>query len=153
KGHGTIPIATLAAGVLDTVTNFRDDVRPIDQTNNFRFTANRAPVGAGDVSIDGVSNLIDVGRGENVNGYMPSQDAIQEFKVQTGHCPPSTGAPVAASLTWCSSQARTSFAARCMSTCGIPRSTPIYSSTTSSAKSCRFTRSTSSAAAWACRST
>jgi len=91
KGHGTIPIATLVPGVLDTGTNFRDDVRPIDQTNNFRFTANGAPVGAGDVSIDGVSNLIDVGRGQNINGYMPSQDSIQEFKVQTGTLPAEFG--------------------------------------------------------------
>jgi hypothetical protein len=91
KGHSTLPVALLAPGVLETGSNFRDDVRPVDQAASFRFSANGAPVGAGDVSVDGVSNLIDVGRGQNVNGYVPPQDSIQEFKVQTGTLPAEYG--------------------------------------------------------------
>ena len=76
KGHGSLTMFTLAAGI-ENVSNgdkFSDDVRPIDQANNQRYSANGSPVGTGDTAVDGVPNMIDVNRGYYINGYVPPVD-------------------------------------------------------------------------------
>jgi hypothetical protein len=93
KGHGSLTMFTLAAGI-ENVSNgdkFSDDVRPIDQANNQRYSANGSPVGTGDTAVDGVPNMIDVNRGYYINGYVPPVDSVGEFKLQMGTLPAEYG--------------------------------------------------------------
>ncbi|MCX6634455.1 MAG: carboxypeptidase-like regulatory domain-containing protein, partial [Acidobacteria bacterium] len=93
KGHGSLTMFVLAPGI-ETVSlgdKFSDDVRPIDQANNQRYSANGSPVGTGDTAVDGVPNMIDVNRGYYINGYVPPVDSVGEFKLQMGTLPAEYG--------------------------------------------------------------
>ena len=93
KGHGSLTMFVLAPGI-ENVSNgdkFSDDVRPIDQANNQRYSANGSPVGTGDTAVDGVPNMIDVNRGYYINGYVPPVDSVGEFKLQMGTLPAEYG--------------------------------------------------------------
>jgi hypothetical protein len=93
KGHGSLTMFSLAPGVVSIGNGdkFSDDVRPIDQTNNVRYTANGSPLASGDVSVDGVSDVVDVNRGFYIAAYVPSTDSIAEFKMQSGTLPAEYG--------------------------------------------------------------
>jgi len=89
KGHGTLLMFELSAGVVSPL--FPDDVRAIDQMHSVQYTSNGSPLGTGDVSVDGVSDMADVNRGYYIASYMPSSDSIAEFKMQTGTLPAEYG--------------------------------------------------------------
>ncbi len=93
KGHGSLTMFVLAAGIenVSLGDKFSDDVRPIDQANNQRYSANGSPVGTGDTAVDGVPNMIDVNRGYYINGYVPPVDSVGEFKLQMGTLPAEFG--------------------------------------------------------------
>lgn len=93
KGHGSLTMFVLAPGIenVSLGDKFSDDVRPIDQANNQRYSANGSPVGTGDTAVDGVPNMIDVNRGYYINGYVPPVDSVGEFKLQMGTLPAEYG--------------------------------------------------------------
>jgi hypothetical protein len=89
KGHGTLLMFELSAGVVSPI--FPDDVRAIDQMHSVQYTSNGSPLGTGDVSLDGVSDMADVNRGYYIAAYQPSADSIAEFKLQSGTLPAEYG--------------------------------------------------------------
>ncbi|MEK7407665.1 MAG: carboxypeptidase-like regulatory domain-containing protein, partial [Acidobacteriota bacterium] len=93
KGHGSLTMFTLAAGVMNigAGNKYGEDVRPIDQTNNVDYSMSGSPRGSGDVSVDGVPSLVDVGRGMNISSFVPPTDAIAEFRMQSGTLPAEYG--------------------------------------------------------------
>jgi len=89
KGHGTLLMFELSAGIVSPL--FPDDVRAIDQMHSVQYTSNGSPLGTGDVSVDGVSDMSDVNRGYYIAAYQPSSDSIAEFKMQSGTLPAEYG--------------------------------------------------------------
>ena len=82
KGHSSLFLFTLANGVVGN--RYFDDTRPSDTGTNVLYTANGAPVASGEISVDGVSNTVNVGRGLYLSPWVPSTDAVIEVKLLMG---------------------------------------------------------------------
>lgn len=89
KGHSSLYLFNLAAGVVSE--RYADDTRPINVVQNVLYTANGSPPASGNVSVDGVSNTVNVNRGTNVSAWVPAADAVGEFKLQAGTLPAEYG--------------------------------------------------------------
>ncbi|HWS96179.1 MAG TPA: carboxypeptidase regulatory-like domain-containing protein, partial [Candidatus Methylomirabilis sp.] len=89
KGHSSLYLYTLANGVVGN--RYFDDTRPSDTGTNVLFTANGAPVASGEVSVDGVSNTVNVGRGLYLSPWVPASDAVNEVKLLMGTLPAEYG--------------------------------------------------------------
>jgi hypothetical protein len=89
KGHSSLFLFTLATGVVNQ--RYGEDTRPNDTITNVSYSANGAPMASGDVSVDGVANTVNVNRGVNISQWVPSVDAVAEFKLQTGTLPAEFG--------------------------------------------------------------
>ncbi len=89
KGHSSLFMFTLAAGVVNN--RYGEDTRPNDTITNVSYSSNGSPVASGDVSVDGVSNTVNVNRGVNISQWVPQVDAVAEFKLQTGTLPAEYG--------------------------------------------------------------
>lgn len=89
KGHSSLWLYNLAAGVVSTM--FTEDTRPNNTVQNVLYSANGSPLASGDVSVDGVSNTVNVNRGTNLSAWVPAADAVAEFKLQTGTLPAEYG--------------------------------------------------------------
>jgi hypothetical protein len=89
KGHSSLFMFTLAAGVVNN--RYMEDTRPNDTITNVSYSANGAPMASGDISVDGVANTVNVNRGVNISQWVPSVDAVAEFKLQTGTLPAEYG--------------------------------------------------------------
>jgi len=89
KGHSSLFMFTLATGVVNN--RYGEDTRPNDTITNVSYSANGAPMASGDISVDGVANTVNVNRGVNISQWVPSTDAVQEFKLQTGTLPAEYG--------------------------------------------------------------
>jgi hypothetical protein len=93
KGHGSLTMYQLVPGIVfvGNGNKFSDDVRPIDQSNNMRYTENGSPLNTGQVVLDGIPDTVDVNRGFYIAAYVPSTDSISEFKLQSGTLPAEFG--------------------------------------------------------------
>ncbi len=89
KGHSSLYMYNLATGVVGG--RFWEDVRPSDTGTNVLFTANGAPLASGDVSVDGVANTVNVGRGLALSPWVPPTEAVAEMKLQMGTLPAEYG--------------------------------------------------------------
>ncbi|MCC6859437.1 MAG: carboxypeptidase regulatory-like domain-containing protein [Bryobacterales bacterium] len=89
KGHSSLYMYNLATGVVGN--RYWEDVRPSDTGTNVLFTANGAPLASGDVSVDGVANTVNVGRGLALSPWVPPTDAVAEMKLQMGTLPAEYG--------------------------------------------------------------
>jgi len=89
KGHSSLFMFTLATGVVNN--RYGEDTRPNDTITNVSYSANGSPVASGGVSVDGVSNTVNVNRGVNISQWVPQVDAVGEFKLQTGTMPAEYG--------------------------------------------------------------
>jgi hypothetical protein len=89
KGHSSLFMFTLATGVVNN--RYLEDTRPNDTITNVSYSANGAPMASGDVSVDGVANTVNVNRGVNISQWVPSVDAVAEFKLQAGTLPAEYG--------------------------------------------------------------
>jgi hypothetical protein len=89
KGHSSLFMFTLATGVVNQ--RYGEDTRPNDTITNVSYSANGAPMASGDVSVDGVANTVNVNRGVNISQWVPSVDAVAEFKLQAGTLPAEFG--------------------------------------------------------------
>ena len=89
KGHSSLFMFTLATGVVNN--RYGEDTRPNDTITNVSYSANGAPMASGDVSVDGVANTVNVNRGVNISQWVPSVDAVAEFKLQAGTLPAEYG--------------------------------------------------------------
>jgi hypothetical protein len=89
KGHSSLFMFTLATGVVNN--RYGEDTRPNDTVTNILYSANGSPPASGDVSVDGVSSTVNVNRGTALSPWVPSVDAVAEFKLQTGTLPAEYG--------------------------------------------------------------
>ncbi len=89
KGHSSLFLYMLAAGVVGN--RYGEDTRPSDTGTNVLFTANGAPAASGEVSVDGVSNTVNVGRGLHLSPWVPSTEAVAEVKLLMGTLPAEYG--------------------------------------------------------------
>jgi hypothetical protein len=78
----------MAAGVVGTATV---KIRPSDTGTNVLFTANGSPPATGEVSVDGVSNTVNVGRGLYLSPWVPSTEAVGEIAILMGTPPAEYG--------------------------------------------------------------
>src|SRR5258708_796750 len=79
----------MAAGVVGN--RYGEDTRPSDTGTNVLFTANGSPPATGEVSVDGVSNTVNVGRGLYLSPWVPSTEAVGEIKILMGTLPAEYG--------------------------------------------------------------
>jgi len=91
KGHSSLFMFTLATGVVND--RYGEDTRPNDTITNVSYSANGSPVASGSVSVDGVSNVVNVNRGVNISQWVPQVDAVAEFKLQMGTMGAEYGGP------------------------------------------------------------
>ncbi|MDQ6663386.1 MAG: TonB-dependent receptor [Acidobacteriota bacterium] len=89
KGHSSLFLYMAAAGVVGN--RYGEDTRPSDTGTNVLFTANGAPPATGEVSVDGVSNTVNVGRGLYLSPWVPATDAVGEVKLLMGTLPAEYG--------------------------------------------------------------
>ena len=89
KGHSSLYLYMNAPGVVGN--RYAQDTRPTDTGTNVLFTANGAPPATGEVSVDGVSNTVNVGRGLYLSPWVPSTEAVSEIKMLTGTLPAEYG--------------------------------------------------------------
>lgn len=89
KGHSSLYMYNLAPGVVGN--RFLEDVRPSDTGTNVLFTANGAPAASGEVSVDGVANTVNVGRGLYLSPWVPATEAVGEVKLLMGTLPAEYG--------------------------------------------------------------
>ncbi len=89
KGHSSLLLFNLAPGVVST--RYGEDTRPVNTVQNVLYSASGSPPASGDVSVDGVSNTVNVNRGTNISAWVPALDAVAEFKLQTGILPAEYG--------------------------------------------------------------
>ena len=68
-----------------------EDTRPSDTGTNVLYTANGSPPATGEVSVDGVSNTVNVGRGLFLSPWVPSMDGVAEVKLLMGTLPAEYG--------------------------------------------------------------
>src|SRR5689334_4106069 len=85
KGHSSLLLFNLAVGVVSN--RYGEDSRPGNTVQNVLYSVNGSPPASGDVSVDGVSNTVNVNRGTNLSAWVPAMDAVAEFKLQTGTLP------------------------------------------------------------------
>jgi Carboxypeptidase regulatory-like domain len=85
KGHSSLFMYMMAAGVVGN--RYGEDTRPSDTGTNVLFTANGSPPATGEVSVDGVSNTVNVGRGLYLSPWVPSTEAVGEIKILMGTLP------------------------------------------------------------------
>jgi hypothetical protein len=89
KGHSSLFLYMAAAGVVGN--RYGEDTRPSDTGTNVLFTANGAPAASGEVSVDGVSNTVNVGRGLYLSPWVPATEAVGEVKLLMGTLPAEYG--------------------------------------------------------------
>src|SRR5689334_17592790 len=89
KGHSSLFLYMAAPGVVGN--RYWEDTRPSDTGTNVLFTANGAPPATGEVSVDGVSNTVNVGRGLFLSPWVPSMDGVAEVKLLMGTLPAEYG--------------------------------------------------------------
>ena len=89
KGHSSLFMYMMAAGVVGN--RYGEDTRPSDTGTNVLFTANGSPPATGEVSVDGVSNTVNVGRGLYLSPWVPSTEAVGEMKLVMGTLPAEYG--------------------------------------------------------------
>jgi hypothetical protein len=89
KGHSSLLLFNLAVGVVSN--RYGEDSRPGNTVQNVLYSVNGSPPASGDVSVDGVSNTVNVNRGTNLSAWVPAMDAVAEFKLQTGTLPAEYG--------------------------------------------------------------
>jgi hypothetical protein len=89
KGHSSLFLYMAAAGVVGN--RYLEDTRPTDTGTNVLFTANGSPAASGEVSVDGVSNTVNVGRGLYLSPWVPSTAAVGEVKMLMGTLPAEYG--------------------------------------------------------------
>jgi hypothetical protein len=89
KGHSSLFLYMAAAGVVGN--RYGEDTRPSDTGTNVLFTANGSPPASGEVSVDGVSNTVNVGRGLYLSPWVPSTEAVGEVKLLMGTLPAEYG--------------------------------------------------------------
>ncbi|MDQ6705408.1 MAG: carboxypeptidase-like regulatory domain-containing protein, partial [Acidobacteriota bacterium] len=89
KGHSSLFLYMAAAGVVGN--RYGEDTRPSDTGTNVLFTANGAPPATGEVSVDGVSNTVNVGRGLYLSPWVPATAAVGEVKLLMGTLPAEYG--------------------------------------------------------------
>jgi hypothetical protein len=89
KGHSSLYMYNLTTGVVGN--RYLEDVRPSDTGTNVLFTANGAPLASGEVSVDGVPNTVNVGRGLALSPWVPPTEAVAEMKLQMGTLPAEYG--------------------------------------------------------------
>jgi len=89
KGHSSLYLYMNAPGVVGN--RYLQDTRPTDTGTNVLFTANGAPPATGEVSVDGVSNTVNVGRGLYLSPWVPSTEAVGQIKILTGTLPAEYG--------------------------------------------------------------
>lgn len=89
KGHSSLFMYMFAAGVVGN--RYGEDTRPSDTGTNVLFTANGSPPATGEVSVDGVSNTVNVGRGLYLSPWVPSTEAVGEIKLLMGTIPAEYG--------------------------------------------------------------
>jgi hypothetical protein len=93
NGHSPLEMYARAAGVV--ASDRYPDTGLIDQQTFNAFITNGAPVATADTGIEGVPDLVDLNRGSlggssyspHVSLYIPSAEAIIEFKLQTSTLP------------------------------------------------------------------
>jgi hypothetical protein len=79
KGHSSLLMFNLAPGVVSD--RYGEDTRPANTVQNVLYSASGSPPASGDVSVDGVSNTVNVNRGTNISAVTPAT------------CPPRSCAP------------------------------------------------------------
>ena len=89
KGHSSLFLYMAAAGVVGN--RYLEDTRPTDTGTNVLYTANGSPPATGEVSVDGVSNTVNVGRGLYLSPWVPSTAAVGEIKMLLGTLPAEYG--------------------------------------------------------------
>ncbi|MCC6859370.1 MAG: TonB-dependent receptor [Bryobacterales bacterium] len=89
KGHSSLLMYSLTTGVV--TTRYGEDIRPNDTASNMLFGSNGAPMASSDVSVDGVTNTVDLDRGAALSPWVPSTESVAEFKLQTGILPAEYG--------------------------------------------------------------
>jgi hypothetical protein len=89
KGHSSLFLYMAAAGVVGN--RYWEDTRPSDTGTNVLFTANGSPPATGEVSVDGVSNTVNVGRGLYLSPWVPATEAVGEVKLLMGTLPAEYG--------------------------------------------------------------
>ncbi len=89
KGHSSLLLFNLAVGVVSN--RYGEDSRISNTVQNVLYSVNGSPPASGDVSVDGVSNTVNVNRGTNLSSWVPPVDAVSEFKLQTGTLPAEYG--------------------------------------------------------------
>lgn len=89
KGHSSLFMYMMSAGVVGN--RYGEDTRPSDTGTNVLFTANGSPPATGEVSVDGVSNTVNVGRGLYLSPWVPSTEAVGEIKLLMGTLPAEYG--------------------------------------------------------------
>jgi hypothetical protein len=82
KGHSSLFLYQNEPGVVGN--RYLGDTRPTDTGTNVLFTANGSPPASGEVSVDGVSNTVNVGRGLYLSPWVPSTEAVGEIRIMTG---------------------------------------------------------------------
>lgn len=89
KGHSSLYMYNLAPGVVGN--RYLEDVRPSDTGTNVLFTANGSPAASGEVSVDGVANTVNVGRGMYLSPWVPATESVGEVKLLMGTLPAEYG--------------------------------------------------------------
>ena len=89
KGHSSLLMFNLAAGIVST--RYAEDSRPNNVVQNVLYSANGSPLASGDVSVDGISNTVNLDRGANLSAWVPAAEAVAEFKLQAGTLPAEYG--------------------------------------------------------------
>jgi hypothetical protein len=89
KGHSSLFLYMAAPGVVGN--RYWEDTRPSDTGTNVLYTANGSPPATGEVSVDGVSNTVNVGRGLFLSPWVPSMDGVAEVKLLMGTLPAEYG--------------------------------------------------------------
>jgi hypothetical protein len=89
KGHSSLVLFNFSPGVISE--RYGEDTRPVNTVQNVLYSSSGAPPATGDVSVDGVSNTVNVNRGANIAAWVPAMDAVAEFKLQTGILPAEYG--------------------------------------------------------------
>jgi Carboxypeptidase regulatory-like domain/TonB dependent receptor len=91
KGHASLTLFQLTPGIVNPP--IPDDNTAVSQTNTVNFVVNGSPVGKSEIAIDGVSEVVDVnrGNGEYSPSFIPPPDSVAEFKLLSGTLPAEYG--------------------------------------------------------------
>src|ERR1035437_9945032 len=91
KGHSSTQMFRLSVGAMEVGQLYHDDSRPNDTASQTNYSVNGSPMAAVDITVDGVSNILNLGRGEMIPAFAPSTEAMAEFNVKTGVLPAEYG--------------------------------------------------------------